>query len=278
MKKFSRRAFIIDLFTLTAGTFLLDAFWLEKFFIETREFYLNGATPEGRNIKLVQISDLHLQSISLQHKLLAERINKLNPDLILFTGDSIDRRKRQDLFDKYMGLFKHEIKKVAILGNREYKGGVDLEILKDIYIRHNCDLLVNESAKYQLGSGTISITGIDDFIAGDADFLKAMETYSPADHHVVLTHCPQHRDIILEQMGNTPIDCVLSGHTHGGQVKILGYVPYKPEGSGNYLQGWYNESQPHLYVSKGIGTTALPIRFGARAEIAVFHLPQKSIS
>ena len=65
---------------------------------------------------------------------------------------------------------------------------------------------------------------------------------------------------------------MLSGHTHGGQVKFLGFAPFTPQGSGRYLNGLYDDYEPKLYVSKGVGTSILPIRFGARAEIAIFDI------
>ena len=270
--KISRRQFIIDIFTLTSSVFVLDAFFLEKYFIETNEFYLGDVDPDSPKLKIIQVSDLHIKSIGRNHRNLAEKINKLKPHLILFTGDSIDRYKSQKVFDEYLSLFDHTIKKVAILGNREYDGGVIIKELADIYKKHNGELLINDSRKYQFGETSISITGVDDYVAGNADFKKAIKNYLPADHHIILTHCPQHRDIIRQQLENTPVDFVLSGHTHGGQIKILGYAPFTPEGSGRYVNGWYKENFPHLYVSKGIGTTAYPIRFGSRAEIAVFNL------
>ena len=272
MKKVSRRKFIVDLFTLTSMALVADAVWLEKFFIETNEFYLGDASRNTNNLRVIQISDLHLKSIDLQHKMLAKKINKLNPELILFTGDSVDRGSKMDLFDEFLTLFDDGIKKVAILGNREYKRGISIERLKEIYRKHNTDLLINDSRLFYFGKSTISITGMDDLVEGKPDFPKAIKKYKPADHHIVLTHCPQHRDTIIEQKGAIPIDCVLSGHTHGGQIRVLGYAPYKPEGSGRYLSGWYRDQEPHLYVSKGIGTTVLPLRFGSRAEIAIFNL------
>ncbi|MEO8794733.1 MAG: hypothetical protein ABI390_04650, partial [Daejeonella sp.] len=133
-----------------------------------------------------------------------------------------------------------------------------------------------DSRRIDFEGTSVSITGVDDYIAGNADYEKALSKFQPADHHIVLTHCPQHRDIIKTQMNNVPIDFILSGHTHGGQVKILGYAPFTPEGSGKYINGWYKNSVPQLYVSKGIGTTAFPIRFGSRAEIAIFNLKKNS--
>ena len=65
---------------------------------------------------------------------------------------------------------------------------------------------------------------------------------------------------------------MLSGHTHGGQITFLGIVPFKPQGSGRYLKGWYKDSDPKMYISKGIGTSVLPIRLGARAEMVEMAL------
>jgi uncharacterized protein len=274
--KISRRKFIIDAFTLLSATFVADAFWLEKYFIETKEFYLGNASSDTKNLKLVQISDLHLKSIDHQHTLLAEKINKIKPDLLIFTGDSVDRKSKMELFDEYLTLFDQDIQKVAILGNREYKRGISIDELKEIYARHNTDLLINESKLYRFGENKISITGMDDLMGGKPDYPLAMKGYTAADYHIVLTHCPQHRDTIMKQRGDDPIDCILSGHTHGGQIRILGYAPYTPEGSGSYISGWYKDQDPPLYVSKGIGTTALPVRFGSRAEIAIFNLQAKS--
>lgn len=73
--------------------------------------------------------------------------------------------------------------------------------------------------------------------------------------------------MIAREKGDLKIDLVLSGHTHGGQITFFGIVPFKPQGSGRYLKGWYKDTDPKMYISKGIGTSILPIRLGARAEM-----------
>jgi predicted MPP superfamily phosphohydrolase len=65
---------------------------------------------------------------------------------------------------------------------------------------------------------------------------------------------------------------ILSGHTHGGQVCLGGWAPVLPRGSGRYVAGWYTDGAIPLYVSRGLGTTMLPIRFGAVPEIAYFEI------
>nr|WP_205623537.1 hypothetical protein [Anditalea andensis] len=133
--------------------------------------------------------------------------------------------------------------------------------------------MINESRQFLFKGRSISVTGIDDMIGGQADCLLAKQEITPSDLNLVLSHCPAHRDIIKHENGDDlRLDLILSGHTHGGQINFFGLVPFKPRGSGNYLSGWYMENGPPLYVSKGIGTSLIPLRCGARAEVAVFEV------
>lgn len=266
----TRRKFIIGGLGLITTAVALDAFWYEKFFIEVNEHFIGEATVSTKNIKLLQISDLHLRTLRQTHIDLVREINAIKPDLILFTGDIIDRNKNLDKLDDFLSLFDPSIQKTAILGNWECWHVHPLELLK-VYDKHNCELIVNHSYKYNFGNTSISISGMDDLVGGRPDFNMAMQSYTPAKYHVVMTHCPLHRDTIQEQMNDIPIDLVLSGHTHGGQVNIFGFAPARPRGSGKYVSGWYKESIPHLYVSRGIGTSAFPVRFGSRAEVSIFN-------
>jgi len=268
----SRRKFIKTAFFASAGLAIADAFWIEKFFIESNEFYMGRATKKTTNLKVVQLSDLHLHSINYQLIQLTKKLNKLKPDLILITGDSLDNAKNIPLND-FLKLIDHSIKKVAILGNREHDAKVNLIELEQVYNDNNADLLINQSQKYTFPNKTISITGVDDYVRNKADFSKAIKEYKPSDHHIILNHCPEYSDDISKIMNkDLPVDFILSGHTHGGQINVLGYCPFLPAGSGQYLNGWYKNRTPQLYVSIGIGTSNLPIRFGARAEMAIFHL------
>ncbi|NBC01413.1 MAG: hypothetical protein GVY15_11225 [Bacteroidetes bacterium] len=81
------------------------------------------------------------------------------------------------------------------------------------------------------------------------------------------------RDHIASRVlfGDYQPQAVLSGHTHGGQVQVLGWAPVRPPGSGRYVSGWYKESEPHLFVSRGIGTSVFPVRLGASPELPLFE-------
>lgn len=271
--KVTRRKFITAGIIASIGAILADMFFIEKFFIETNEFYINGATKETTNVKVVQISDLHLQSVGYSLTKLANKLNKLQPDLILITGDAIDKKENTTILNEFLTLIDKQIKKVAILGNWEYWGDIDLNELKKVYTENNCVLLVNQTTQYTFRNKSISITGIDDFLGGKADFKTAIKEYQKSDYHIILNHCPQYGDQISALIDkDTHVDFILSGHTHGGQISFFGFAPFLPPGSGRYVKGWYNENVPKLYVSKGIGTSILPARFGARAEIAIFNL------
>lgn len=270
MRNISRRKFIwggVGIITAYIG---IDSFWYEKFFVEVNEFYMGNASAKTQNIKILQISDLHLRSIRPRHIELVTLINRIKPELILFTGDVIDRNKNLYLLDEYLAMFDPAIQKTAILGNWECWRVNPTELLK-VYQKHQCELIVNHSFRYIFGDTSISVSGMDDLIAGKADFNMAMEFYQDSKYHIVMSHCPHHRDIINTQMKDIPIDLLLSGHTHGGQINLLGFAPFRPEGSGRYISGWYKEDLPHMYVSRGIGTSGVPVRLGSRAEIAIFN-------
>lgn len=247
------------------GFVLLDALWFEKYIIEWN--YFDISKSDKNKIKIMQISDLHINKLRYFHKSIARRINKVQPDLIFITGDSVNETEKIETLNKFLELIDKSIKKYAITGNWEYWGDVNLTKLKSIYSTNNCELLINENRTISIKGRDISIIGIDDFVGGKADFRKAIKNLKETQTNIVLSHCPEHRDIITKQKGDLYIDLVLSGHTHGGQITFLGFVPFKPRGSGNYLKGWYKESNPIMYISKGIGTSTVPIRFGARAEM-----------
>ncbi|GGE93687.1 metallophosphoesterase [Hymenobacter cavernae] len=251
-----------------AGTVFFDGF-----FIKLTTFQLRKNPQPTATLKIVQISDLHLKSVHFGLRRMCQRINQLHPDLLVLTGDSLDDATKLGNLDELLGLLDATIPKIAVLGNWDYWSHVDLEQLRQVYARHNCQLLVNQTTSLLLQNKRIAISGTDDLVGGAADYAKTIADYQPADYHLLLTHCPQYYDFIVTQYhAAPPIDLVLAGHTHGGQVTFLGFAPYLPPGSGRYVAGWYTAQQPPLYVSQGVGTSVLPIRLGPRAEVTLFTI------
>ncbi len=266
----TRREFIIKGMLASIGIVLLDVFWFEKSSIHWKKIDLS--TNNKNKIKIVQLTDLHFNDNDRKHKNIAKRINSINPDLLVFTGDSIESNVYLPDFNNFLKLINHNIKKYSIMGNWEYWGNIDIERLTKIYADNNCELLINQNKQITLKNRNITIIGTDDYIAGSVDFNQAVKNLLPSDYTVLLSHCPKYRDIIIEEKNNLKIDLILSGHTHGGQINLLGFAPFKPQGSGKYLKGLYEDCEPKMYVSKGVGTSVLPVRFGSRAEIPIFEI------
>ena len=243
-------------------------------------------SPGQRQITFVQVTDLHLESVGGMHRRMAARVNALRPDLVLFTGDSVDRADRLGAFAGLLALFEARTPKYAILGNWEHWSGVDTGELADVYRRANGRLLVNESAVHDVRGRALRVTGLDDLVGGRPDVRRAFADADAdaADAHLLLAHCPEHRDRLdlapLPFEGAAPavvypsrITMMLSGHTHGGQVNVLGWTPVLPQGSGRYVRGWFRDpGRVPLYVSRGIGTSVVPVRLGAPPEVAVFTM------
>lgn len=270
MSKLSRRKFIKRVTLALTGLFVLDAFWFEKYVIDWNYFDISKGSEH--KIKIIQISDLHIEKLRSSHKSIAEKINALQPDIVFITGDAVNHTKEIEVLHSFLKLINNSIPKYAILGNWEYWGKVDLEQLKSMYARTNCELLINENRTVTIKNRQLSIIGLDDLIGGKPDYKKAITNLETSKTNIVLAHCPQYRDTIAFLNEDVNIDLLLSGHTHGGQITFFGYAPVTPAGSGRYLKGWYDDSEPKMYVSKGIGTSMYPIRFGARAEMVEMDL------
>lgn len=250
---------------------------------------LASSVKSPASLTFVQLSDLHLQRVAEHEQRVASAVKELDPDFLLITGDSIDKRSNLRLLGGFLALLDRDLPKYAIMGNWEHACRVNRDRLREVYESHGCRLLINESVVYDHGGREVVITGLDDLLEGHPKVAEALRGVDPRADHLILAHCPEHRDVLLKirpPSGNrfsgissedaaelsrfTPC-CVLSGHTHGGQVNLFGFAPWRPRGSGPYLSGWYRDVQPALYVSRGIGTVTIPIRLGSVPEVAAFH-------
>jgi predicted MPP superfamily phosphohydrolase len=233
-----------------------------------------AASSASDRLRLVQLSDLHLKRLTTYHEALVQRVDELSPDLLLFTGDTVDDVENTALAGDLLSLFRTSAPRVGVMGNWEYWGGVTSNGLGDEFLRGNGLLLVNRSVEIDFRGRMLLITGLDDLVAGRPDPVRALPPGSLAQergHHIVLAHCPAQRDALANASGLPRAPLVLSGHTHGGQVGLPG-LHLTPRGSGDYLKGWYRSALPHLYVSRGIGTSRVPLRVGSRPEVAVFDV------
>jgi predicted MPP superfamily phosphohydrolase len=281
----TRRQFIAGLFFSGAGVVSTDSLYFERYFIETNEFDIGTPSISHSTIRMLQISDIHLKKLTDHHKKLADQVNELNPELLLFTGDIIESERGLRHLDNLLQLFDSDVQKAAVMGNWECEFEIHPDKLQHVYESNNGELLINRTKVFMINGKRLLVTGVDTLYKGRPDFAAAIKGVGPEDHHIVLSHCPEYRDHIESEITKINaarpagqrlnIAYVFSGHSHGGQVNIMGFTPLLPPGVGRYVRGWFRDRSPMLYVSKGIGTSIFPVRFGARAEIALFnyHIP-----
>ena len=225
-------------------------------------------TPaESRRLRIAHVSDLHLYRVGPLEERVLEALHSLAPDLLVITGDSLSAGRGEGPLVDFLAACPDVPHRLAILGNWEISSGVPVARLRAHHERHGFDLLVNRSVRVGLGDRSVRVTGFDDFRQGRPDPTAALAGEEPCDHHLVLAHCPVHRDK-LALPPEHPADLVLSGHTHGGQVAPGGVALLTPPGSGRYVAGWYRDGGPPLFVSRGIGTSTVPIRIGSIPELA----------
>ncbi|MFW5967412.1 MAG: metallophosphoesterase [Persicimonas sp.] len=199
---------------------------------------------------------------------MVEAIDRADPQLVAITGDLIDNRTDlADADELCRQISRSGRNVVATLGNWEHRSGHDIEDVAKLYKTCDIELLVNDSM--QLDDGLI-VAGTDDGATGRADLPATVRALPDGDVKLLLTHAPGLLDVLLDV--GTTFDLTLSGHTHGGQVKFGPFAPMRPAGSGPFVSGMYDTSIGPAYVSRGVGTTLLPVRFFCRPELAIFEL------
>ena len=258
---------------LAAGLAVIAAYaWLvEPGRLEVTEHVIAAGPQSDRPIRVVQLSDLHLQSVGDREREVAAEVARLKPDLVVLSGDVVDRADTLGALDTFLSLLGTS-RKVAVLGNWEYWSEVDLEALRTLYEkRHNTALLINQTVTFQFDERPLQVIGLDDFTAGKPD-TDSLTGARGGVVSIVVQHSPGWFDTSAASTINRRFALCLSGHTHGGQVTIFGFAVWRPRGSGRFTAGLYDAKMCPLYVSRGIGTSILPVRFGAKPEIAVFSL------
>jgi predicted MPP superfamily phosphohydrolase len=245
------------------------AVWVEPYWIDVSIHDMRSGNA-GDGIRVVQLSDLHIQDLSRRELEVASRVKALRPDLVVLSGDVIDRKDRLPTLHAFLAALD-DTPTVAVLGNWEYWSDVDLHALRDEYRHHGIRLLVNEVTSYRVRLRTLHIAGMDDFTAGQPDS-GLLDAPLKGGTAVLVQHSPGYFEKLPTKLSSRIFNLCLAGHTHGGQITLFGWPIWKPPGSGPFASGQYETTACKLYISRGIGTSLLPVRFGARPEIAVFDL------
>ncbi len=195
------------------------------------------------------------------------KINENPPDLLLFAGDLIDNLNEYpgtpSEISNALAKMKANLGKYAVFGNHDYGGGAEHRY-EDIMKAGGFQVLVNETITFE--EYNLRLIGIDDLLIGYGD--PSVVNQAGSDMYtLVLCHEPDIADEVLDS--NT--DCMLAGHTHGGQIRVPFYTQdFLPSYGEKYVKGEYrldNDNQTLLYVNSGLGTTKIPARFRAVPEL-----------
>jgi len=269
--RISRRNFLIGSVVAASGVVLTDAFFLEPRHFQVQEIHLDQEKiAPGRELRIVQLSDLHIRHFDNYFRQVAAAANALSPDLILLTGDYLERSRNVRGALDFLELLQAPGGVFAIQGNWEYWARVEGENLRRHFAGVGVNLLINERRDLELQGVPVSILGLD--YPSSADSLVHLQQQSDAARlNILLSHVPA-----FDHSQLAPgTDLILSGHTHGGQVR-LPYLPppILPRFSGKFYSGMFRvgTTGTPLYVTRGIGTSILPVRFCCRPEITLFRL------
>lgn len=224
------------------------------------------------DLHIVMVSDIHLGTIHQNSTLtgLVERVNELNPDLILFAGDVLDENVEvfieQKMADTFR-LLKAKYGVFASLGNHEYIGGHAEEAIQ--YLGEGgIKVLRDEAVKV---TDSFYVIGRDDASGGRYRGVKRSDLHplvEPLDRSLPLILI-DHQPSLIDEAVAEGIDLQLSGHTHSGQMWPNQYITRKifPMDWGLLQKGSFN-----LIVSNGYGTWGPPIRIGNQPEIVDIHI------
>ncbi len=232
---------------------------------------LPALPTELDGIRIAQISDVHLPANRPAAERTVELIAAERPEIVVLTGDQCETVKGLAELVAFVGAVRGTAATLAVLGNWDYRGGTVGDVARGAYAKAGATLLINEHAVVRVGGAALAFAGLDDVLAGGADFGAAAAGMPAGVELIGVVHEPGFADQAPPAGVPAPA-LMLSGHTHGGQIRIPGLPAYTPIGSGRFVAGWYRARWSRLYVSRGIGTADIRARFFCPPELPIFTL------
>ena len=265
---FPLTAAVINHFLAAAGLLcIVYGYFVEPRWMEVKVVEIPAAKLAHTTLRIVQISDLHCETKVVNENKMVEIINSLKPDLIVFTGDSLNTPKALPVFRDTMRKLRATIGKYAVTGND------DLAIVReaDLFYNTGFHLLKEENIRLIKDGEPFFISGLRDEYS---DQWREVLTKVPAGPYSIFLY---HKPDLIEDLKGVNVDLYLAGHTHGGQVALpfYGALLTLSKYGKKYESGERAVNGITLYVNRGIGTEGkviLSARFFARPEITVFDI------
>lgn len=236
--------------------------------LEKVEIRLAKLPQKLDGFKIIHLSDTHHSPFtSLDHIARAVKVaNRLKPDMFVLTGDYVSHEDQYIApVAEVLGKLKAEYGTYACLGNHDH--WTNAELVTHLFRGEGIRMLVNEGLRLETAGGAFWIAGLDDHMAGTPNMRSAMTGSFPDELKLLLAHNP----LALRQAARRGVDLVFSGHTHGGQIKIRDeekrILPRRKLSS-----GLHQRKNTQIYITRGIGTVVLPVRYNCPPEISLIEL------
>lgn len=236
--------------------------------VERVKIYLERLPKNLEGFRIVQLSDVHHSPFTHLDfiKRAVEISNELKPDLFALTGDFVSHEAEYIApVAKVLGELKSEFGSFACLGNHDH--WTDAAQVARSLREANIKVLINEGFRFTARDASVWLCGVDDYMAGTVDLRHALRGSFPDEMKMLLAHNPK----TLYRAARASIDLMLSGHTHGGQVRLRDeekkILPRR-----KFASGLYRRQETQMYITRGIGTVVLPVRYGCPPEISLLEL------
>ena len=239
--------------------------------ITETEVWLGRLGPAHDGLKIVQLTDFHHSLFTPLEEIqrAVHMANHLRPDVVALTGDYVTLSPAYIWpVARALGRLRARLGVFAILGNHDFQ--VDPEAITRALRAQRIRVLRNSHCALRSRSGNLWVVGVDDLWWEAADIRAALRSVPAREPKVLLCHNP----LGIRLAAAHGIDLMLSGHTHGGQVRLpmVGSVYGRSKLGKRFVEGWNRLDGTQIYVSRGIGKVLVPLRFGCPPEITCLRL------
>lgn len=269
-RKFFRFCILLVVLLLLAWPFI------EPFMLETESKSLTAEDlPSGiGQLRIVYASDIHKGGLFGDGRVadLVSHINACNPDIVLLGGDYASDSAGAIEFFQSLPRIHSRYGVYAVLGNHDRTSPEsNLTTLRAAMQAAGVTPLVNAVNRVRIGVSDIYIAGVDDLDNGYPNLTGVSSQVSASDYVIFLSHNPAIIPDALkarDKNGSTGwFDLGLFGHTHGGQVALIGPMLKDDGVPDEYTQGWFKQNRIDMMVSRGVGTSGLPVRLFCTPQI-----------
>lgn len=262
-------------------TFLLLIFILVYPFAEPYMLEVESVTVTSEDLprdigqlRIVYLSDIHQGSFFSQARVdsLVKKVNALNADLVLLGGDYAEDSDGAVSFFKTLPNIHARYGVYAVMGNHDRTAPEsNLRLMKNAMVSNGITPVINDVVSVRIGASDIYIAGIDDVNTGWPDLEGTAANARDENFTIFLSHSPE---VIPDALKSEDMngrrnwfDLGLFGHTHGGQIALVGQYLGISKVESRYEQGWIVENRIPMLISRGVGTSVLPIRILCRPQI-----------